>query len=96
MSHPEHRLEKRARLLAMRLREQTEAFRDELGGPHERKPFHQQMGPTAALAWWQQHRYDELGMAVLQRYSVTDIAALDRALAEQQEAQQMGLSQGGY
>ena len=72
----EHRLERRARLLAERIRDASERLAQQLGAG-ERTPFTTAMTKSESLAWWRQHRHDEFGERALQRLQPWEIAQLD-------------------
>lgn len=71
-----HRLEKRASMLASRMRQVHDGLTSQLDG----RPFTSAMTKTAALDWWAQHRHDQYGAEVLRQMDPVKIAALDQAL----------------
>ena len=87
MAGTEHRLERRTRLLTLRVRERVDRLRDELAAPGQRPPFTEAKTAAEALAWWRAHRHDDLGQRVLARYTPDQIADLDVALARDLTAQ---------
>lgn len=76
----EHRLERRARLLAERMRESSERLALQLGAG-DRVPFTTAMTKAESLDWWRAHRHDEWGEKALQRMQPWDVAQLDLDLA---------------
>jgi len=76
----EHRLERRARLLAERMRSTSEDMARQLGAG-DRAPFTTAMTKSESLAWWRLHRHDEYGGQALARMQPLDIAQLDLDLA---------------
>lgn len=76
----EHVLERRAALLASRLTAQREVVRRALTPEGERPPFTRQLAKPDALAWWREHRHDDLGQRVLARLRPADVLELDAAL----------------
>lgn len=94
----DHRLEKRARLLAQRMRGLSEGLAQQLSGPGDRALFAKRLTSAESLAWWREHRDDAYGKAVIQRWMAQDPAGgmvalqqLDAALANQIEAEQSAM-----
>ena len=85
----EQRVELRARLLAGAIQRRVGVLQTAIAPPGTRPPFTVQMGKNEALAWWQKHRYDEVGAQVLVRYQPEQVLALDAELARHIESQQM-------
>lgn len=83
MALKEHRLERRARLLAMKMQERVSDLQNVVG-----VAFRREVPRGKALAWWRKHRFDELGAQVLARMQPQDILDLDLALAQAIEAEQ--------
>lgn len=52
-----------------------------------RPPFTRRMTVAEALRWWLQHRYDQLGMPLVQQMQPQDVAALDAWLAQAMNTQ---------
>ncbi len=52
-----------------------------------RPPFTRRMTAAEALHWWLQHRYDQLGMALVQQMQPQQVAALDAWLAQAMNVQ---------
>ncbi len=78
----EHRLERRARLLAETMADATDRLAAQMG-EHERPPFTTALTRAESLAWWRQHRHDDFGAKVLTRFTPAQIADLDLALARE-------------
>lgn len=70
-------LEKRARLLADRAKQQAVTGGKQLGTTDKRPPFHDMLSPREALTFWTKHRYDPIGQSVLSTWSPIDVARLD-------------------
>lgn len=79
MAFHEHPLERRARILAEKLKQTVRTTSDEINPPGNRPPLHNQLSAKAALAWWTEHRYDKLGQDWLQKVGATpaQVAQLD-------------------
>jgi hypothetical protein len=69
---PDHRLERRASLLATKVKERVTTVRDAVAGPGERPPFTAVKPRSEVLDWWRRHIDDEWGKRVLDRLSPQD------------------------
>jgi hypothetical protein len=85
MADLEHPLERRAKLLAGKLSARKEMITTALAPKGKRPPFTEQLSKPDALAWWQKHRYDNLGQKVLRQMRANDIFELDAALMQAKE-----------
>lgn len=90
MSHQEQMIERRARLLAQKMKARVESLRNVIAPEGERPPFTKALGDENALKFWMMHRYDPIGAQVLQNFRPQDIAELDTALAQYNEQLQLG------
>lgn len=89
MADIEYIMERRARKLADAIRHRIELLVDLMKEPGRRPVFTKKMSEREALAWWRQHRNDELGMKVIANMRPEQTMALDRALSDQIEAERM-------
>lgn len=72
----EHRLERRSRLLAQRMRDASDRLAKQFG-EGERKPFTTAMTKSESLAWWRKERHTEAGAKALATMKPWEIAQLD-------------------
>ena len=79
MAEAQHRLERRATLLAGQMDTASKGLAQQLGAG-ERPLFTTPMTKNESLAWWREHRHDEAGAQVLSRMQPWDIARLDADL----------------
>lgn len=86
----DHPLERRAHLLAGRLSARKEMLVQAVAPPGTRPLFTEQMSKPQALAWWQKHRFDDLGKKVVGQMKPEDILELDQALSQANEAAMFG------
>ncbi len=89
-----HRFERRSQMLASRMRAQTDALALQMGAG-SRPPFTEAMTRNESLAWWREHRHDEWGKTVLERYTPLDIVRLDAELGAHIDAERQGSVYGG-
>lgn len=66
----EHRLERRSRLLAQRIRESTDRLAKQLG-EGDRPPFTRAMTRNESLAWFREHLHDEHGREAVEHLAST-------------------------
>lgn len=86
----QHRLERRARLLASRIDAAGRGLGSILGG----RPFTDAKTRSAALDWWSQHRTDQYGAEVLRQMDPVQIADLDAALYAHVNQQEVPRAEG--
>lgn len=79
MADAQHRLERRATLLAGQMDTASKGLAQQLGAG-ERPLFTTPMTKAQSLDWWRLHRHDEAGAAALARLQPWDIARLDADL----------------
>ena len=73
-------------MLGDRIRSTVDQAATQMKSSSERPPFHEQMSPREAFAWWSKHRYDRFGQQVLQCWAPLLVAQLDAWLAHAQQA----------
>jgi hypothetical protein len=88
----EHRLERRARLLADRMRTTSEDMAVQLGAG-DRAPFTTALTKSESLAWWRLHRHDAYGAQALARMQPLDVARLDLDLARAMNPEEVAVGQ---
>ena len=86
----QHPLERRASMLATRIKVLRDALRDAVAAPGERPPFTEHHSAAEAFAWWRLHRHDEYGQRVVERMRPEQVARLDLWLAKGIEAERDG------
>ncbi len=89
MPKPQHRLEKRASLLADGLVHRLEIARNAVAPKGERPPFSVQMTRGEALMFWRQHFFDPVGLRL--REAMTPDAQLELALALSRENERQAM-----
>jgi len=85
-----HLFERRADRLAGRLMARRDLLANALVPAGSRPPFTKQLSKPQALAWWGQHRFDDLGRQVLANMGPEDVLELDQALSQANEAAAWG------
>jgi hypothetical protein len=85
-----HFLENLADELGTRMQELVDAKAEALRGPGGRPLFTRQMAKSQALAWWRQHRYDDIGKGLVAQMEPQDVLELDQALSQANAAAMMG------
>lgn len=73
-------------MLADRLQSTVRDTAVQLKPATERPPFHRQLSPREALAWWLKHRYDQFGQQAMAGWSPLQKAQLDAWLASAVQA----------
>ncbi len=86
----EHPLEKRVKALSEAIKSRRELYANALRPPGSRPAFTQQFSQQQALAWWREHRYDDLGQRVVDRMSPQNIMELDQALSQANDSELTG------
>lgn len=86
MSGVPHVMERYAERLAGKLSSHIDMLSDFIAPPGQRLPFTQQLSKRAALDFWKQHRYDEIGKPWLDRMDAQSVMELDNALSRANEA----------
>ena len=76
----EHLLERRVTALADAIRNRRQLLANALMPASKRPLFTKQLSKPEALAFWQQHRFDDVGKQVLANMQPEDIMELDLAL----------------
>ncbi len=84
----QHRLERRATLLAGAIQRQLRIISTVVGPPGERPPFTRQLSAPDAMKWWREHRFDEMGLAMMSKLPVDKQLELDVALSRNIEEEQ--------
>jgi hypothetical protein len=90
MPDTQHPLERRAALLAGKLKGTQETIAAYLS-PEGRQLFHQRLSKPEAIRWWRQHRHDPLGQEVLKSWQMSDVLELDLVLAQDERKEAFGL-----
>lgn len=85
-----HRLERRADMLAQKMRDSTNIFAQQMG-EGQQPPFTTALTNREALDWWRLHRHDQYGAAVLQRFTPQQILDLDTSLMRQTNPEEPAL-----
>ena len=78
----DHRFEKRAQLLATRIKQRMELLRDAVTPPGERPPFSVRMTQSKAMEFWSENRYTPVGQAILAAWKPEQVGELDAQLSE--------------
>lgn len=78
---PTHTLERRSDMLASAIKKRVSALEYAVKPPGGRPPFTRKQTAAETLAWWRAHRFDELGLAILQHMTPVQIAELDAWLS---------------
>lgn len=87
----QHILERRAGLLADKLKKNMNDLTESLQAAGGRIPFKTKLSKGSALDWWAQHRYDQLGQRALSSLDPASIMSLDAELAKYNQSQDQGL-----
>lgn len=82
-------MERRAALLAQRLQGRIDLMANMMR-PDGRALFSTRLSEQKALAFWNSHRFDELGQSVLSTWRPDQILKLDLRLAQANEADGLG------
>lgn len=81
---PANASERRADMLATAIKHRIDVVSNGITPKGGRAPFTKQMSAREALAWWTEHRYDPLGLALVQGMQPLQVAQLDAWLAQAQ------------
>ena len=93
MPEDQHPLERRATALADAFTKRVDLMASMMR-PDNTPVFHTKLSDAKALDFWQKHRYDSLGQAVLSTWSPAQIMNLDTKLSQMHLDQQGGLNYG--
>jgi len=69
-------------MLASAVKNRVSALQYGITPKGSRPPFTRKMTPAETLKWWLQHRYDQLGLAIVQTWTPVQVAQLDAWLAQ--------------
>ena len=92
----ENMLERRVASLSAAIQARRQLYADALRPKGQRPAFTQQLSRPEALAWWQQHRYDDLGKQVLANMQPDGVMELDLALSKANEPTTEEVDNGIY
>lgn len=81
-SNLQHVMERRASLLANAIEHRVQVMADFLMPPGQPPVFSKRVSRREALAFWTKHRYDQIGAAVLSRWTPEQVMQLDAELAK--------------
>lgn len=84
-----HPLERRSAMLADALGKRVDLMATMMR-PDNRPIFHQRLSEPDAVRFWRQHRFDDLGKAVMSSWTPDQILNLDTRLMQANEADGLG------
>mgnify|MGYP001560637583 CR=1 len=95
MSEHEHIIERRVVALADAIRARRQLITNALLPSNQRPLFTKQLSKKDAMAFWQQHRFDDVGKQVSANMKPEDVMELDLALSQANEPTE-GVDNGIY
>lgn len=86
MPEPQHPMERRTDLIAQGLKDRVSMLADMML-PNGRRVYTTQLNDQKALEFWQKHRFDDMGKAVLATWSPSQVLQLDTRLMQAQQSE---------
>ena len=83
-------------MLSAAIQARRQLYANALRPPGKRPAFTEQLSKREALAWWQTHRYDDLGKQVLANMQPDSVMELDLALSRVNEVEQSSSQMGEF